>query len=272
MTRRIRFTANRYGVATLPLPLLIIILTVAGCDAWWILRIRTADEVTWLTDTEKTYIEQINQVRTNPRAYAQLAVKPALEAERKRIAELRGNGHDTSAAAAFRDLISDLYYALVYLRPMNALEPALGLTLACRDQCADPNQSVHSSTSPGSETPWKRAEHYANGARSEIAWPTVNGDEADSIDRTDPWSVVLGFLIDMGDTNRPKGHRYAILDRKAEYIGIAYGANARGTASVYALLGNTGYVDLDTTTPESKHSDVLWNVRRIVNSVIVDGF
>lgn len=245
---------------------------LAACEPWWLLSTTTARDVSWLTSTEKMYIEQINQVRTNPRAYARTIVEPVLIAERTRVSELRASGADTTAAEAFRDLVSDLYFALVYLRPMNALEPALGLTLASRDQCADPNQNGHTSTSPGSETPWDRAEHYANGARSEIAWPTVNVDEEGSIDRTDPWSVVLGFLIDVGESNKPKGHRYAILDRSAVYIGIAFGPNARTTTSVYSLLASEGYADLETTTPESKHADVSWAVRRVIDSTVVDGY
>lgn len=142
-------------------------------------------------------IEEINRVRTNPKAYADL-----MSAHLESYRGLEGK-------AAIRETI-DVLRATVPLRP---LEPLEALESAALDHVADQSKSgLRGHRGSDGSDPFDRVRRYlnTNGAGENIAYGLWNARE-----------MVMALLIDDGIPSR--GHRKNILNPSYRLIGVAAG-------------------------------------------------
>ena len=171
---------------------------LAACVAWVYplvaQDIHTAKEVTYLTDPEKELIRLVNEVRTQPAAFA------------KKYLESRQN--EGSYAR-------ECYQELLTWAPLKPLQPSLALSLAAKDHAIDmgtSGQIGHASTK--GESSADRVKRHGNFTG------TYNGPwENCSYGFEDPLAIILQLLIDDGVPSR--GHRKNIMQPAVNFIGVS---------------------------------------------------
>jgi len=189
---------------------------VSYTDTWDLYILDTARDALYMTAVEKDVVLEMNKVRSDPRKYAELYLKPRLQYFNGNNYILPGQtiGVITSEGApAVQECIDELSNTA----SVGLLKPEKGLYLAARDHVLD--QSVTGATGHnGSDdsTPSDRILRYCNkgtGASSygeNIAYGNSIGRE-----------IVLQLLIDDGVPGR--GHRTNIMKSSYTQAGVAAG-------------------------------------------------
>jgi len=187
-------------------------------DAWDLRRIDTARDVDYMTEVEKDVILEMNKVRTDPRRYAELYLKPRLQYFNGNLYSVPGQItiRTNEGASAVQECID----TLSNMASVGVLKPEKGLCLAAKDHVLD--QSVTGETghdgSDGS-TFTERILRYCNkGSGGSAAAENI------SYGKSDAREIVLQLLIDDGVSSR--GHRNNIMKITYTQAGVAVGSHS----------------------------------------------
>ncbi|MDR3172371.1 MAG: CAP domain-containing protein [Treponema sp.] len=193
-----------------------VVLFSAAPQDWDLALLDTARDVDYLTRAEKDVILELNMVRSDPRKYADLYIKP-------RIAYFNGNlfsepgrsiGLMTNEGAT---AVEECYQALINMQPVPLLYPEQGLSLAAKDHVLDTGKTgrVGHTSSDGS-TMGGRLNRYGKWAGSAGENISYGNDRARDI--------VVQLLIDDGVSSRR--HRTNNMSEVFTCIGVAVGKHA----------------------------------------------
>jgi uncharacterized protein YkwD len=184
-------------------------------ENWDIEFLDTARDAKYLTPVEKDVILEMNKVRSNPKKYADLYIKPRLEyydgntyfpPNKMPIETMEG------AKAA-----QECYESLSKMSRLQPLIPSRGLWQAARDHASDQSNTggVGHDGSDGS-TPFDRIKKYGTYAEAgeNIAYKPNTGRE-----------IVIGLLIDDGIPSR--GHRNNIMHKEYNHVGAAVNSHKK---------------------------------------------
>jgi len=198
---------------------------------WNIAALDTAAKVNYLTGIEKDVILEMNMVRTNPKKYAKLYIKPRLKfyngknySEPGQIRIVTNEG-----ASAVKGCITALNRA----NAAGVLTPELGLSLAAKDHVLDQSRTGQTGHN-GSDrsTPEARMKRYGVFGRSfalgeNIAYGDTTGRD-----------IVCSLLIDDGVPSR--GHRTNIMKKEYTQTGVSFGTHTQYRTSSTITYAN-GY-------------------------------
>jgi len=200
-------------------------------ENWDIASLDTAADVDYLTGIEKDAILEMNKVRTNPKRYAELYIKP-------RLSYFKGKNYSVpgqitivteEGAAAVNDCIAALNEA----DSVSALIPEKGLSLAAKDHVSDQSKTGQIGHNGSDDsTPETRMRRYGTFSGSwtwgeNITYGYTTGRE-----------IVCSFLIDDGVPGR--GHRTNIMKKAFTQTGVGYGTHTKYRASCTITYAN-GY-------------------------------
>jgi len=180
-------------------------------DAWTCNELNTGENINYLSSFEKDVLLIINMVRTNPKKFAELYIKPLINNFNGKVM----TDYDGNQVLTFEGnkAVKEAYSTLVKTKPVNKLLPSSGLTKASVELAVD--QSTTGNTghvgSDGSSLN-DRIKKYTDvkGLRGEnIAYGENNA-----------LMVVVSLLIDDGISSR--GHRINLLNPLYNYAGIAF--------------------------------------------------
>jgi uncharacterized protein YkwD len=197
---------------------------------WDIEKLDTAKDADYLSPVEKDVILEMNKVRSDPKKYAELYIKPRLQ-------NFSGNmysepGKTTIQTNEGRKAADGCYNALIKMQAVPLLSPEKGLSLAAKDHVNDQGktgQTGHSGS--GKSTPFTRMERYGKGyktAGENIAYGTNTGRD-----------IIVDLLIDDGVPSR--GHRQNIMKKDYDQTGTAAGSHAQ-YRSMCVITYAKGYV------------------------------
>jgi hypothetical protein len=190
-------------------------------ENWDIELLDTARNVDYLTIIEKNIILELNKVRSNPKKYAELYIKPMLqyfdgylykEPDREEIFTEEG-------------IISaeECYNVLSRMRSIQILLPEKGLSLGAADHVRDQGQiGITGHIGTDRSNPVDRVMRYGRGnyIGENISYGPTMANE-----------IIIGLLIDDGVPDR--GHRESIMNPEFNQVGVATGIHKRyGTICV----------------------------------------
>ena len=198
---------------------------------WNTAALDTARNVNYLTTLEKDVILEMNKVRTNPRKYAEMYIRPMLKYFNGTRYSVPGQITiiTEEGAAAVNECIAALNKASA----VSVLTPERGLSLAAKDHVTDmrkTGQTGHTG-SDGSTVAIRIRRHgtlgsvYTHGEN--IMYGSTSGRE-----------IIVDLLIDDGIPSR--GHRSNIMDSDFTQAGVAYGTHPRYETSCVIDFAN-GY-------------------------------
>ncbi|MDR1460364.1 MAG: CAP domain-containing protein [Campylobacteraceae bacterium] len=182
---------------------------------WNIALLDTARDAQYLTSVEKDVILEMNKVRSNPKKYADLYIKPRLE-------YYNGNAYSPPNKMPIKTTegikaAQECYEVLSKMSPVQLLIPSRGLWRAAKDHASDQSKTgkVGHGGSDGS-TPFDRIKRYGtyNIAGENIAYKPNTGRE-----------IVVGLLIDDGVSSR--GHRDNIMHKEYNHVGTAIDTHSK---------------------------------------------
>ena len=224
-------------------------------DAWDSTAIYTANNATWLNAAEREMIAEINRIRTNPKAYAEL-IKPQLrEAQQRLRREGKGAKHHSTTTTwtngkskkrkvyhyrneeevkALKSLVDDLEN----LEPLNALLPSKGIHKACTVHATDqiPTGDICHRGTDGS-WPFTRIPMYAPDMKS--------GNENIVGGSNNVRRLVQQLLIDDGIPGY--GHRYNIINPDWTHVScLEIGDIDTDDYNMSWWLQNFGQLDTDS--------------------------
>ncbi len=174
--------------------------------------INTAAYVTYLSETEKEVILEINKLRSDPGAYAREYLEPLLPLYQGKILHFPGDVPIVTkeGVAAVRDAIK----ALKMASPVPLISPDIRLTNAARDhQCDQSANGGTGHTGSDGSAAQDRIRRYGD-------WNITMGENIFYGD-PDARSVVLHLVIDDGIPGR--GHRKNFLNSSFHLAGVACG-------------------------------------------------
>lgn len=197
---------------------------------WDIAALDTARDVDYLSSIEKDVILETNMVRSDPKKYAELYIKPRLKYYRDKMYQLPGsiNILTSEGVSAVNECIKVLSESDV--API--LTPEKGLYLGARDHTKD--QSTTGLTGHyGSDRsdPFIRINRYGGNfstAGENIAYGLTTGRE-----------IIIGLLVDDGVPNR--GHRTNILSTSFTQTGVSFDKHLK-IRHMCAIVYANGYV------------------------------
>jgi uncharacterized protein YkwD len=172
----------------------------------------TAAHVTYLSETEKEVILEINKLRSDPGAYARHYLEPLLPLYKGKLLHYPGDVPIVTreGAAAVREAIK----ALKEVSPVPLLSPDIRLTKAARDHQRDQSAGGRTGhTGSDGSTAQERIKRYGE-------WNISMGENIFYGD-PDARSVVLHLVIDDGIPGR--GHRKNFLNSSFHLAGVAVG-------------------------------------------------
>lgn len=191
----------------------------AASDAgdWDLRKLDTARDVDYMSAVEKDVVLEMNKVRTDPKKYAEMYVKPQLQ-------YYNGNHYSvpgqitvimTEGASAVRECIDELSKA----KGADPLKPEKGLYLAARDHAYDLAKTGNTGHdgSDGS-MPADRIRRYCERGKGMSA-----AAENISYGKTTGRDIVLQFIIDDGVSSR--GHRKNIMNDTYTHVGVSTGTH-----------------------------------------------
>ena len=183
-------------------------------ENWDIATLDTARNVDYLTRVEKDVILELNKVRSNPRKYAELYIKP-------RLANFNGNrysepGKITLVTNEGRKAVQECYDALYSSGTSPLLMPSRGMSRAAKDHVNDQGPTGNTGhTCRDGISPWDRLNRYGNWSRDageNIAYGDATGRD-----------IVVSLLIDDGVSSR--GHRKNNMGEDFVFVGVAAGTH-----------------------------------------------
>ncbi|MCL1865074.1 MAG: CAP domain-containing protein [Spirochaetes bacterium] len=198
---------------------------------WNIAALDTAAKVDYLTGVEKDVILEMNKVRTNPKKYAELYIRPVLRYYNGKYYSVPGQ--ITRITQEGTTAVNDCIKALNKAGSVGILTPERGLSLAAKDHVTDQSRTGQIGHN-GSDrsTPDTRIKRYGVFSGSwtfgeNIAYGTTTARE-----------IVCSLLIDDGVPNR--GHRINIMNRAFTQSGVAFGTHKQYRTSCTITYAN-GY-------------------------------
>jgi uncharacterized protein YkwD len=182
---------------------------------WDIEKLDTAKDANYLSPVEKDVILEMNKVRSDPKKYAELYIKPRLQYFNGNLYSVPGKTiiQTTEGEKA----VEGCYNALVKMQPVPLLYPEKGLSFASKDHVNDQSktgQTGHAGSDKS--TPLSRTSRYGKGSYigENIAYGSETGKE-----------IIIDLLIDDGVPSR--GHRQNIMKRDYNQTGTAIGTHSQ---------------------------------------------
>ncbi len=181
-------------------------------DDWEAPELDLGKEAEYLSDTERRIVLELNKVRSDPKRYAELYIKP-------RLGNFVGKdysepGNVTIRTNEGRAAVEECIRSLQSFGPRQALRPTKALSAAARDHVRDtgPKGAVGHAGSDRS-SPAVRVRRYD--ASLQYIGENIDYGAADARD------IVLALLIDDGVPSR--GHRMNIMNADYDLVGVSVG-------------------------------------------------
>jgi uncharacterized protein YkwD len=177
---------------------------------WDIASLDTAADVDYLTGIEKDVILEMNKVRSDPKKYAELYIRPTLRYySGKNYSE---PGQITIVTQEGITAVNSCITALTRANAVGILQPERGIWLAAKDHALDQSRTGQTGhTGSDRSDPFKRMERYGGGyktAGENCAYGPNTGRD-----------IVVQFLVDDGVPSR--GHRTNIMNRNFTQTGLS---------------------------------------------------
>jgi uncharacterized protein YkwD len=198
---------------------------------WDITTLDTAADVDYLTAIEKDVVLEMNKVRTNPKKYAELYIKPRLRYYNGKNYSVPGQ--ITIVTQEGTAALNNCITALSRTNAVGVLTPEKGLSLAAKDHVADQSRTGQTGHN-GSDrsTPETRMKRHGTFSGSWTLGENLDYGAATGRD------IVCDLLIDDGVPNR--GHRTNIMNKAFTQTGVSSGAHAQYRTSCAIAYAN-GY-------------------------------
>jgi uncharacterized protein YkwD len=198
---------------------------------WDVANLDTAADVDYLTAIEKDVVLEMNKVRTNPKKYVELYIKPRLRYYNGKNYSVPGQITVVTqeGAAAVNNCVT----ALSRANAVGILTPEKGLSLAAKDHVTDQSktgQTGHNGSDKS--TPETRMKRYGT-----FSGPWTLGENLD-YGATTGRDIVCDLLIDDGVPNR--GHRTNIMNKAFTQTGVSSGTHTQYRTSCAITYAN-GY-------------------------------
>ena len=192
-------------------------------ENWNIELLDTARKISYLTSVEKDIILELNKVRSDPKKYAELYIKPMLQYFDGYLYIEPGK-----EKATHEGLISaeECYQELIKMEKRTLLFSEHGLSLGAKDHVKDQGTvGITGHIGTDRSNPYNRAMRYGTGnfIGENISYGPNKANE-----------MIIGLLIDDGVPDR--GHRKSIMFQEFDQVGVAIGIHKRyGTMCVIML-------------------------------------
>jgi hypothetical protein len=200
-------------------------------ETWRQEVVDTTAAADYLSAIERRVIMEINMVRTNPAGYAQEYLVPIRGYYGAGLLRYPGETaiRTTEGIHALDECISQLMAA----KPVGALSPKKGLTMAARDHARDQGKSGATGHTGGDRSSADvRMNRYGR-------WDGSAGENVD-YGNGEARRIVTSLLVDDGVPSR--GHRRNLMDPSFHFVGVAIGPHpVYGSMCVIDLAG--AYVD-----------------------------
>lgn len=184
----------------------------SGSEKWQQKTIDTTVHADYLSHIEREIIIEINRARTDPAGYARMFLAPTRQYYNGRQLAYPGRPvlHTKEGVRALDECIK----ILLKTKPVRALSPKQGLTLAARDHAADQSRTGGiGHTGSDRSTMDIRMNRYG-------AWD-ISAAENVFYGNWQARRIVTSLLLDDGVASR--GHRKNILNPAFKFIGVAVG-------------------------------------------------
>jgi hypothetical protein len=176
-----------------------------------------------LTEAEKNIVLELNKIRSDPRKYAELYIKPMLQYFDGYLYKEPGKEEITQEGII---PVEECYYFLSRMRSVPLLFPEKGLSSGAKDHVKDQCPAgITGHTGTDRSGPRDRVMRYGTGdyIGENIAYGPNRADE-----------LVIRWLIDDGVPDR--GHRKSLLHPEFNQVGVATGTHRRfGTMCVIEM-------------------------------------
>ncbi|MDR2518524.1 MAG: CAP domain-containing protein [Spirochaetaceae bacterium] len=204
-----------------------------GPENWDIPALDTARNAAYLSGVEKDIILELNKVRSDPKKYAELYIKPRIALFDGKSPfgpnsyKLPSGTYMTTAEGA--KAVRECYNALRAAPSSPILMPSYGMSRAAKDHVNDqgPRGATGHSSSSGA-SPWDRLNRYGAWGRNvgeNISYGSVTGQD-----------IVIQLLIDDGVPSR--GHRENNMSGAFGFAGVGAGAHKKfGSMAVLDFAG-----------------------------------
>ena len=196
-------------------------------DSWTREKIDTTAGADYLSDVERQIIIEINRVRTDPARYARDYLVPVRRYYKGKLLSYPGRTPIRTSEGVLP--LDECIRQLLATKPVGALAPAKGLTLAARDHARDQGKTGGTGhTGSDRSTPDVRMNRHG-------AWDVSAGENIDYGDAV-ARQIVASLLTDDGVPSR--GHRKNLLDPSFKVVGVAVGPHpVYGRMCVVDLAG-----------------------------------
>jgi uncharacterized protein YkwD len=184
-------------------------------ENWDIVTLDTARDANYLSAVEKDVILEMNKVRSNPKKYADLYIKPRLEHYSNNIYSAPNKMPISTTEG--KKAAQECYEVLSKMQPVQILIPSRGLWQAAKDHASDQSKTGNTGHDGNDgSTPFDRIKRYGTykEAGENIAYKPNSGRE-----------IVVGLLIDDGVPLR--GHRENIMHKEYNHIGAAINSHKK---------------------------------------------
>jgi len=174
----------------------------------------TGASAEYLTETEKQVVLEINKVRADPAEYAGRYLVPIRVFYHGKLFRVPGETaiSTNEGIAALDECIRELQQT----RPLQALAPRKGMSLAARDHAKDQSRTgATGHTGKDSSSASERINRYGK-------WDIAAGENID-YGNGNSRMIVVSMLVDDGVPSR--GHRRNLLDKAFNFIGLSVGSH-----------------------------------------------
>lgn len=197
---------------------------------WDIKTLDTARNASYLTDLEKDIILETNKVRTDPKKYTNLYIKPTLKYYKGKNYSVPNKITIVTNEGVVA--VSEAIAVLSRAESVGLLTPEKGLSLGAKDHVNDQGKTGRTGHdgADGSD-PFTRVERYGvigRTAGENITYGPTTGRD-----------IIVQLLVDDGVPDR--GHRVNIMSKDFTQIGVAYGKHTQYRA-MSAMVYADGYV------------------------------